>query len=198
MDASPTPSQIPDYARLCRLSEAFPALDPDLVRAVGAVRDVGAQLGASVAASLAASGVTEGRLRLLGVLSIQGKPLAPSEIAEHSGVTRATVTGLVRQLEDQGYVARRDDPADRRRSLVELTPAGRALIEGVLPRHLAHIGSLLEGLDRGELRTLTRLLEKVERAVHRAPVPRSSAHPAPSAPAPTNDTSDGDAPARRR
>jgi DNA-binding MarR family transcriptional regulator len=40
-----------------------------------------------------------------------------------------TLTPLLKRLEAAGYVARRRDPADERRVIVDLTEAGRALKE---------------------------------------------------------------------
>ena len=46
---------------------------------------------------------------------------------------RSNVTGLVDRLEARGLVKRGEHATDRRAHLVRLTPAGRKLIESILP-----------------------------------------------------------------
>ncbi len=50
-----------------------------------------------------------------------------TEIAEQAGVTKQTAGALVDELEANGYVARRPDPADARARLVVLTDRGEQL-----------------------------------------------------------------------
>jgi DNA-binding MarR family transcriptional regulator len=42
-------------------------------------------------------------------------------LAELTGLTTGAVTGIIDRLEEAGYVRRRNDPNDRRRTIVELT-----------------------------------------------------------------------------
>ena len=65
---------------------------------------------------------------VLGMLRDRGR-LSPSDLGEGLIVTRATVTGLVDSLERHGYVRRLANPADRRSVLVEMTPAGLAVVQ---------------------------------------------------------------------
>jgi DNA-binding MarR family transcriptional regulator len=50
-----------------------------------------------------------------------------TDIAEQAGVTKQTAGGLVDELEANGYVTRRLDPADARARLVVLTDRGERL-----------------------------------------------------------------------
>ena len=52
----------------------------------------------------------------------------PSDLAAHTGMSRQAVNYLLRQLEDLGYLARRDDKDDRRARRIELTERGGALV----------------------------------------------------------------------
>lgn len=158
-------SQLPDYERLCAASQALPELDPEVVMATSAVRGVGTELVAALEASLAPHGLSEGRLRMLGNLFLEAEPQTPSRLAELAGVTRGTITGLIDCLERGGLVARRPDESDRRAVRVELLPAGRELMERVLPGHLARLSRLMGGLTRDEQRELVRLLLKVRAGI---------------------------------
>lgn len=90
-----------------------------------------------------------------------GVSLTPAQLAEQAGVTRATMTGLIDTLERAGMVVRRPDPVDRRQVSVELTPAGQAFLDDMLPEHFSRINTLLEPLSENERRTLVRLLGKI-------------------------------------
>jgi DNA-binding MarR family transcriptional regulator len=59
--------------------------------------------------------------KTLGVLQRVG-PLPAGEIARVTGLATASVTNLIDRLERKGFVRRVDDPADRRRVLVEAVP----------------------------------------------------------------------------
>jgi DNA-binding MarR family transcriptional regulator len=64
--------------------------------------------------------------RELAVLTILGAdvPISQQEAADALGVDRTTMVALVDELEDKGLVERHRSPSDRRKNLVELTPAG--------------------------------------------------------------------------
>ena len=64
-------------------------------------------------------------VRIMGVLDDLG-PLGVTALADADRSSQPTVSGAVAQLEKVGWVARQPDPHDARRSLVELTPSGRA------------------------------------------------------------------------
>ena len=72
-----------------------------------------------------AAGLTPAKLRVLQILSAEtGRQAPPSRLAGRMGVSQATVTALVDQLEKRGYVLRERSVADRRQLLVRLTEAG--------------------------------------------------------------------------
>jgi DNA-binding MarR family transcriptional regulator len=54
------------------------------------------------------------------------RPLSAGDIARRTGLATASVTALVDRLERRGFAARRPDPTDRRRVLVEATADGVA------------------------------------------------------------------------
>ena len=64
--------------------------------------------------------------RELAVLSVLagGVSLSQQEAAERLGVDRTTMVALIDALEAKGLVARHRSAQDRRRNIVELTPAG--------------------------------------------------------------------------
>lgn len=76
-----------------------------------------------------------------------------TELAGRSGMTKQAVGQVVRDLEQQGYVERRPDPADSRASLVRFTDAGWRFLRdaGDVKREIeAEYGAVL-GEDRMRL-----------------------------------------------
>jgi DNA-binding MarR family transcriptional regulator len=52
-------------------------------------------------------------------------------IATLVGIDRSTTALVVSKLEEAGYIERRDDDVDKRRKIITLSPAGRAMLEKV-------------------------------------------------------------------
>jgi DNA-binding MarR family transcriptional regulator len=67
-----------------------------------------------------------------------------SELAEQEGIAVSTASLLVTQLVDAGVVERREDPADRRRSVVSVREGLRAESEALLEARLAPLRRVFE------------------------------------------------------
>lgn len=87
--------------------------------------------------------------------------LNPSEISMRQGVSRNTMSALIRNLEEEGLVERRLDAEDRRRFNISLTPAGRELVSQYARQHLEATGHCFSALTNEEQETLFQLLTKV-------------------------------------
>ena len=55
------------------------------------------------------------------------------EVGARMHITSGSVTSLLDNLERKGYVVRSSDRDDRRRVLVDITPAAQAVLDDVLP-----------------------------------------------------------------
>ncbi len=84
-------------------------------------------------ALLAPLGLHHREFRLLALLN-QGQDLGTGELAELAVLERSTVSKMLSRLTAEGWVQRREDAQDRRRSSLALTPAGRALLDAATPR----------------------------------------------------------------
>jgi DNA-binding MarR family transcriptional regulator len=80
------------------------------------------------------------------------------ELAEALCMDANNVVLLLNELEDLGFVARRRDPADRRRHAVQLTPEGRNALESAEHSQEEIEDEVLAALDAEERATLWRLL----------------------------------------
>ena len=64
-------------------------------------------------------GINATDLNCLNILSFSGQ-LTAGELARATGLTTASITGVIDRLEEAGYVSRERDPRDRRRVVVTL------------------------------------------------------------------------------
>ena len=88
-------------------------------------------------------------------------PQRVNEIGRRIRLTSGSITTAVDRLETRGLVKRRADPDDRRASVVELTPKGRALITEVFRAHKAAMDLAADALSPKERTTLIQLLKKL-------------------------------------
>jgi DNA-binding MarR family transcriptional regulator len=169
--------ELPRYECLLEASRQFPDLDPSAAEAFLHLLRTGDESFRVVETNLAEHHLTQGRFGVLMALwgrcraeEKRDAPLSPAELAAHTGVTRATITGLVDTLERDGLVTRTPDPEDRRMMAVVLTPRGEKLLQKVLPSHFRKMAALMEPLSEAERKTLVRLLTKIlARAAELAP-----------------------------
>lgn len=109
------------------------------------------------------SNLTMRQLSVVMLLSYQDSA-SGQDLAHYLGVGLGTVTGIVDRLVGHGLVTRREDPNDRRVRRVELTPAGRTLVERITDAGLADFRHLIGLLDTQTLRDLLSVMDKLEAA----------------------------------
>ncbi len=91
-----------------------------------------------------------------------GSELRMSELAAQSSLSPSGLTRSVDRLQEQGLVARRICPEDRRGAFAVLTTEGQALMDCAIPDHVAHIDEVLSDLFTAEEEeTLSALLRKL-------------------------------------
>ncbi|MGH3343478.1 MAG: MarR family winged helix-turn-helix transcriptional regulator [Carbonactinosporaceae bacterium] len=94
------------------------------------------------------------------VLSDRGD-MRPSEVAAELGLDLSTVSRHFRALGDAGYIARRDDPQDRRACLLTLTADGREILQECRRRRTAVVSRALAGWADDDRRALADLLARL-------------------------------------
>lgn len=115
-------------------------------------------------------GITQGRFLILALLFFgmedkdnpeAERPATPAELADAAQVTRATVTGILDSLEKDAYVRRVPDALDRRKVIIELTDAGRAFMQTLLPDHFRIIRDTFKQFTEKESRLFVTMLKKL-------------------------------------
>ncbi len=107
--------------------------------------------------------MTPGQLRLLRTLDRCDRPRRLGELADVLDVAPRSITSKVDQAEEDGWVRRVPDPADRRATLVELTESGRERLARLSDRRQEGARARLDVLDPDEQADLLRLLRRVAR-----------------------------------
>src|SRR5215470_17635486 len=75
------------------------------------------------------------------------------DVAKAFGVTLPAVTHIVDRQEEKGLVARGDHPADRRVYVLDLTRAGKALVEAIRLRGMERVLARMTADDRRRVLT---------------------------------------------
>lgn len=166
---------LPRYECLQEASLRYPSLDPSaceaylhLLRTSDAVSEAGME-------HLGRHQISEGRFNILMLLNREpGEPSSPAVLAEMTGVSRASMSGVLDTLERDGLVTRTSDPEDRRGILVLLTPAGRALIDEVCPGYFTRVAEIIQPLDPAERKQLVALLKKIQQGVAKSLSPETA------------------------
>ena len=154
---------IPSFAELERHKELVPEINPAAVIAMLRIKTVSEEIQDSILDVLQQTyHLSEGKFCALIVLHQRGgNGMAPSELAEKVGVTRATISNMLQRMERDGLVYIRPAEQDGRGKIVKLTQAGCDFMEEILPPHYLRVSRLMEKLTEDEQKKLIMLLEKL-------------------------------------
>jgi DNA-binding MarR family transcriptional regulator len=97
------------------------------------------------------------------VIAVLGRfpGLSANEVAERTAMDKVAVSRAVASLLESGRLQRSLHDSDRRRSVLELSEAGYAIFDAVVPLALAYERALLGALEPEERQTLIALLDKL-------------------------------------
>lgn len=149
------------------VQDLHPNIDPQTVRLMDELGFVARSLHHMGEHSVEEAGLSLAQYRVLMHLFFAEQmddqdELNPSEISERQGVSRNTMSAFIRNLEEDGLVARKLDPSDRRRFNISLTANGRSLVSQHARVHLETIGHCFSALSSDERHTLFTLLQKLD------------------------------------
>jgi DNA-binding MarR family transcriptional regulator len=111
-------------------------------------------------------GVSKARFGILRLLcQAEDHRMVMSEIVQRLNVSPTNITKLVDGLERGGYVRRVGNALDKRRIWVELLPAGKEIVDELMPSVVEHIHMLWSGLSNDEKRVLVHLVSKLRLSI---------------------------------
>jgi len=109
------------------------------------------------------AGLTVTEWRVLGSL-IEGEGETVGEVARLAVTKQPTLSKVLPRLEQEGLVTLTTALADRRQTVVQITPKGTRLISGLCERALLHQQRLMEKLDPDHCRELMQMLRAIIQA----------------------------------
>jgi DNA-binding MarR family transcriptional regulator len=116
--------------------------------------------GRVVSDGFAKAGMRRYHFSVLVALDEDG-PASQAVLGRRLSIDRSDMVAVINDLERDGLVARIRDESDRRRNLVELTPAGARALKRLDAQVEEAQAALLEPLSASDRRTLQRLLARV-------------------------------------
>ncbi len=135
--------------------------DPLAHRALQALMRAETSVRRTLAAELEREGVSAAGFSALVVLTTAGGTLELRTLRRRLGWSKANATEVTATLASRGFVERRRLEHDRRAAAVDLTSAGRALVERLFPAHASRVETAFSRLDEDEKRSLAEICRKL-------------------------------------
>ena len=119
----------------------------------------------------AAHGISLGEFDVLAALRRggDGAVLTPTALARVAMVSPAGMTNRLNRLEAAGFIQRRQDPGDRRGSLVELTGEGKAVADRAVEDLVEAENAVFSVLSAAELERFDRTIDKLIANIEQRP-----------------------------
>jgi DNA-binding MarR family transcriptional regulator len=148
---------------LARWAAIRPGLDMGTYQVTARISRIGLHIARHQEDVFGRFGLNRGEVGVLSALRIAGPPhrLSPTQLFKGLMLSSAGMTSRLDRLEGRGLVKRTADSTDRRAIVVELTDAGRKLLDEAVADNTKSERVLLDGLSPSEIATLGRLLRKM-------------------------------------
>jgi DNA-binding MarR family transcriptional regulator len=93
---------------------------------------------------------------------LRGGAVTVGELASRLGLTLPTVSGVLADLDRAGFIDRQPDPADRRRTLVQIHPAQSEVVEQWLDGAASPLARVLDQLAPSEQTAFLKAMDLLE------------------------------------
>ena len=87
------------------------------------------------------------------------------DLSKKLNVSTARIAALLKKMEQSGLITRRTSPKDARRTVVEITPSGIALVDGMREQTLHKIELLLAQVSKEDLETYIRISNQIKKVM---------------------------------
>ncbi len=150
---------------------AWGKVDPDLdvwpTHVIGRLKRLARLLEREMKEFFAPHGLEYWEFDVLSTLRRSGGPhgLTAGALIKATMVTSGAITNRIDRMAAKGLVQREADPADRRTIRIQLTDRGRALIDEIMPLHVANQARVLSGMNRPDLDQLIVLLRELSESL---------------------------------
>lgn len=106
--------------------------------------------------------LTLGQFAVMEALYSKGR-LSTGEVMEKILTTSGNIPVIVKNLEKDGFITRKQDEADKRRFILDLTDKGKDLMDEIVPENLKFMDELISLWDDDEKEELIILMNKFRR-----------------------------------
>jgi DNA-binding MarR family transcriptional regulator len=135
---------LPDTDILKKFAHRYSDVDSDTVIQFLNILHVGTELSESLDSFLAQHGLLQGRWWVLILLMREDDLTStPSALAKKSGVSKATMSGLINGLLKDGLITRLGDSLDRRSYSVKLSKLGQFKLDEVMPDYYKRVNKIM-------------------------------------------------------
>ncbi len=157
---------LPTPGILGKFAERYPDADVTAIASFLYLLRVATDLSLALNTCLSKHDLLQGRWWVLILLMREESTTStPSILADKLGVTRATMTGLLDGLEQSGLVTRVFAKEDRRSVKIQLTSAGQAKLDVVMPDYYRRLRQCMQGLDEEKRVQLQQLLGLINQGI---------------------------------
>ena len=158
----PSPASLGVVTVNADFAEEYPDGDASCTEAYASLVRTGQVLLGEIERSIwQAVGIPHLAAMALAVIDGAGEPLTPSQVSDRVFIASATMTATLDLLEHRGWIRRTPNPADRRSTLIEITPDGCAAADHMLPAVRIVEKNILSALAPSERAQLLDLLAKI-------------------------------------
>lgn len=158
MTGDPTANEVDEIVQAWRRER--PDVDVEPMEVLSRISRLARRLDRLRATAFSAHDLEYWEFDVLAALRRAGPPyqLSPGQLLHETLVTSGTMTNRVDRLTDRGFVTRQDHPKDRRGVLVQLTDAGKDVVDAALAELMAAEGQIMGALDAADHDQLTHSL----------------------------------------
>jgi MarR family 2-MHQ and catechol resistance regulon transcriptional repressor len=135
--------------------------DPLAHRALQALLRAESSVRRALAVELEREGVSAAGFSALVVLTTAGGTIELRALRRRLGWSKANATEVTLTLQSRGLVRRRRLASDRRAAALDLTAAGRELVDRLFPEHSDRVTTAFSALDEDEKRSFADLCRKL-------------------------------------
>lgn len=153
---------IPTKQELEHYAEKMPEINPSSIIAMLTVKQAANEIQHEILDVLQKKyQLSEGKLRVMIILHQQKNSISPSSLAQKTGVTKATISIMLKRMQRDGLVELISSSEDGRAKKIRLSPKGRAMMDKILPDHYLRVSRLMGKLNSEEQQQLIYLLQKI-------------------------------------
>jgi len=160
------PNESTKCSILSRLGEKIPGVDIDAVKLSMQLMSLSQQSLHMFENHFAQWDLSQGRFAIMMLLfNLSDNEWTPVKLAEATGVTKATVTGLLHRLEQDGYLIRQAHESDRRKTNLTLSKSGEALMQKIIPDHFKQLSGYYQHLTQKQMKQIIESLALLQQSV---------------------------------